>query len=119
MPKYNVVGEYGPMGGQSIVLEIDAENEGHAKNQFCETVEKEHPHEWSRMGRRNVYCTGTVQPKAEPKPPHTVWEVFFKNRFSELVRAHTFIDAVEEAKRLCEEKNLPLSEIKWVKYLMY
>ena len=119
MQIYRVVGEYGPQGDQAISLDIEAENEGHAKNQFCEMVELTYPHEWSRMGRRNVSVQPHVEPKAEPKPPHTVWEVFFKNRFSELVRAHTFIDAVEEAKRLCEEKNLPLSEIRWVKYLMY
>lgn len=119
MPKYNVVGEYGPTGDMNITLDIEADNEGHAKNIFCETVERDHPVEWERMGRRNVSVQPYVEPKAEPKPPHTVWEVFFKNRFSELVRAHTFIDAVEEAKRLCRENNLPLSEIKWVKYLMY
>lgn len=120
MPKFEVIGEYGPQGDQCITLDIEADNEGHAKNIFCERMELEYPHEWSRMGRHNVqYVARIDELKVEPKPPHTVWEVFFKNRFSELVRAHTFIDAVEEAKRLCQEKNLPLSEIKWVKYLMY
>ena len=115
MPMYRVTGEYGPQGDQAITLRIEADNEGHAKNIFCERMESEYPFEWEHMGRRNVYA----QEQPEQKPPHTVWEVFFKNRSSELVRAHTFIDAVEEAKRLCGEKNLPLSEIKWVKYLMY
>lgn len=119
MPKYRVTGEYGPQGHQAISLEIEAENEGHAKNQFCEHVELNNPHEWERMGRRNVSVFPYVEPKAEQKPPQTLWEVFFKNRFSELVRAHTFMDAVEEAKRVCRENNIPMSEILCVKYLMY
>lgn len=120
MPKYEVTGEYGPQAGMSITLEIEADNEVDARDVFCERMEADHPVEWARMGLNNVrYIELIDKPKAEPKPPHTVWEVFFKNRFSELVRAHTFIDAVEEAKRVCRENNLPLSEIKWVKYLMY
>jgi hypothetical protein len=56
MQIYRVVGEYGPQGDQAISLEIEAENEGHAKNQFCEYVELAYPHEWKHMGRRNVYA---------------------------------------------------------------
>lgn len=56
MPKYEVIGEYGPQGYQSISLVIEAENEGRAISIFCERVEREYPHEWLRMGRRNVYA---------------------------------------------------------------
>ena len=56
MAIYRVVGEYGPQADQSIVMIIEAENAGHARNQFCEEVELNHPHEWAKMGRRNVYA---------------------------------------------------------------
>lgn len=56
MQKYTVVGEYGPIGGMSITLDIDAVNEVHAKSQFCERMELDYPHEWERMSRRNVYA---------------------------------------------------------------
>lgn len=56
MQIYRVVGEYGPQGDQAISLEIEAESEGHAKNIFCERMESDRPHEWERMGRRNVYA---------------------------------------------------------------
>lgn len=56
MQIYRVVGEYGPQGDQAISLDIEAENEGHARNQFCQTMETDYPHEWGRMGRRNVYA---------------------------------------------------------------
>lgn len=61
MLKYVVVGEYGPQGYQSISLVIEAENESLAINIFCERIETEYPHEWERMGRRNVYAQ--LQPK--------------------------------------------------------
>ena len=116
MPKYNVVGEYGPTGDMNISLDIEADNEGHAKNIFCETVERDHPVEWERMGRRNVY----VQPYAEPKPPQTIWEIRYMGLpFGDMIRAHNFWDAVEVAKKHCQERNIPLSKVAQVSYMMY
>lgn len=56
MQTYRVVGEYGPQGDMAIAIDVEAENEGDARNQFCERMESDHPHEWERMGRRNVYA---------------------------------------------------------------
>lgn len=118
MQTYTVVGEYGPQGDMNITLEIEAENEGHARNQFCETVEMQHPHEWSRMGRRNVHCMGVVAPPVAP--PQTVYEIRYRNlTFGDMIRAHNFWDAVEVAKAHCHERNIPLSDVVQIKYLMY
>ena len=54
MPKYNVVGEYGPMSDQSIAMIIEAESASQAKDIFCEYVKETFPVEWERMGRHNV-----------------------------------------------------------------
>lgn len=56
MQTYRVVGEYGPQGDMAIALDVEAENEVDARNQFCERMESDYPHEWGRMGRRNVYA---------------------------------------------------------------
>lgn len=56
MQTYRVVGEYGPQGDMAITIDVEAENEVDACNQFCERMESDHPHEWKRMGRRNVYA---------------------------------------------------------------
>ena len=113
MQTYTVVGEYGPQGDMNITLEIEAENEGNARNQFCETMELEHPHEWKRMGRRNVHCMGVVQPPVEP--PQTVYETYeatFRNQtFSIILWAESFLDAVDEVKNDCRRLGIPLSDV--------
>lgn len=54
------------------------------------------------------------------KEPMTTWEVKFeRKRMTWLVKAHTFIDAVEEAKRIAEREDLDLDELTHVKYVMY
>jgi hypothetical protein len=54
------------------------------------------------------------------KEPMTTWEVKFEKKyFTWLVKAHTFIEAVEEAKRIAERECLDLDELTSVKYVMY
>lgn len=54
------------------------------------------------------------------KEPMTTWEVKFAKRYlTWLVKAHTFIDAVEEAKRIAEREDIDLDELTSVKYVMY
>ena len=60
MKQFMVFGEYGPQGHQSISLLIEAEDAAQAKDLFCADMELNHPHEWQRMGRRNV--TAQEQP---------------------------------------------------------
>lgn len=50
----------------------------------------------------------------------SVWEVSFIDRFARyLVNANTFLEAVEEAKKIAIQKKIPLEDIKSVQYLMY
>jgi hypothetical protein len=115
MPKYNVVGEYGPQGWQAISREIEAENVGHARNQFQEIMETEHPAEWTTMGRRNVNAYELNKPA-----PQTVYEIRYKNLpFGDMIRAHDFWDAVEVAKSHCHERNIPMSDVSEIRYVMY
>ena len=54
------------------------------------------------------------------KEPMTTWEVKFTKRHSKwLVKAHTFIDAVEEAKRIAEREGIDLEELLAVEYIAY
>ena len=114
MQKYTVVGEYGPTGDMNITLEIEAENEGDARNQFCLAMETNYPHEWKRMGRRNVHCMGVVQPPVEPTPPQGLetYEATFRNQtFSIILWAESFLDAVDEVKNDCRRLGIPLSDV--------
>lgn len=117
MPKFEVIGEYGPQADQCITLDIEADNEGHARNIFCETMELEYPVEWARMGRNNVQYVARIE---EPKPPQTVYEIrYIGKAFGDMIRAHNFWDAVEVAKTHCHERNIPLSDVAQIKYMMY
>ena len=120
MQTYTVVGEYGPTGDMNITLEIEAYSEAHARNQFCETMETEYPHEWKRMGRRNVHCMGrrnvhcmgTVQPPVEPPQGLETYEATFRNQtFSIILSAESFLDAVDEVKNDCRRLDIPLSDV--------
>ena len=103
MPRYNVAGDYGPQGDQSIVLEIDADNPAHAKNLFCEQVELEYPSEWGRMGRSNVSVVYEIKPK---EVVVSKWWVKYKHGLGFRVDAATFFDAVAAAEKHVAENNL-------------
>lgn len=117
MPKYNVVGEYGPTGDMNITLDIEADNPGHAKNIFCETVERDHPVEWERMGRRNV----SVHPYVEPKPQvvQTLWRVKFSGRSDLIVTAKTLLGAVDCAEQYCQKTGQSPDDLTSIEYLAY
>lgn len=54
------------------------------------------------------------------KTNQSVWEVSFVNQFTRfLVNADTLVDAVEEAKKIAAERNIPIRDLKRVDYLMY
>lgn len=119
MQKYTVVGEYGPQGDTNITLEIEAENEGHARNQFCETMELEHPHEWKRMGRRNVYCMGTVQPPVAKPIVQTLWRVKFSSRSDMIVTAATLLDVAHHVDGYCKDTGTSPKDLVKIEYLAY
>jgi hypothetical protein len=121
MTKYLVVGEYGPIGGMSVELEVEATTPEEAFDKFCATIEADMPHTWDRMGRRNVSVLHEVkEAKAEPVVPKSVWEVKFVGRMTPYkVHALTFIEAVEEAKKVAVEIGEAETNIKAVTYLMY
>lgn len=53
------------------------------------------------------------------KPVVTTWEVKF-NRYTHFtVKANTFLDAVEEAKQIAKNENIPEDTLVYVKYLAY
>lgn len=50
----------------------------------------------------------------------TTWEVRFVGRTSTwLVKAETFLEAVEEAKDVAKENKIPFADIRAVEYVMY
>ena len=54
------------------------------------------------------------------KEPSTLWEVKFeKLYYTWIIKAHTFLDAVEEAKRIAERENLDPDQLTSVRYFMY
>jgi len=119
MQMYKVVGEYGPQGDMNITLEIEAENEGHARNQFCEIMEIEYPHEWKRMGRRNVHCMGVVPPKTKPKPPQTTWFVKYKGGLGFYVFGVDLFAATAAAEKHIEDHCLARDSVLSIEYLAY
>jgi hypothetical protein len=121
MTKYLVVGEYGPVSGMSIDLEIEAATEHEAFEIFCEKMKEDYFFHWEKMGRRNVSVLHEVKEvKAEPVVPKSVWEVKFVGRMTPYkVHALTFLEAVEEAKKVALEIGEAETNIKAVTYLMY
>ena len=122
MPKYEVVGEYGPQGGQSISLEIEAINPSAALNLFCMLMESDYPIEWKRMGRRNVAVIREIKPKAEPKAVEivqTMWRVKFRSRSDMSVTAATLLDVADHVRGWCEDNRFPVSDVTRIEYLAY
>ncbi len=121
MTKYLVVGEYGPVSGMSIDLEIEAATETEAFDKFCEKMKEDYFFYWEKMGRRNVAVLHEVKEvKEEPVACKSVWDVKFAGRLTPYtVHAFTFIDAVEEAKKVAREIGEDETNIKAVTYLMY
>ena len=55
MNKYHVVGEYGPLGDQSIVHNYLASSPLNAKTMFIAKIKREYGDDmWSRIGERNI-----------------------------------------------------------------
>lgn len=122
MPKFKVVGEYGPVADMSIVLEIDADNPARAKNLFCEQVELDYPSEWERMGRSNVWVAYEIKPKATPKAvevTQTMWRVCFAHRSDMLVTAATLLDVADHVRGVCKDTGIPLKDVVKIEYLAY
>lgn len=119
MPKYEVIGEYGTQGDQSITLEIEADNIGHARNQFCEAMEKDYPHEWSLMGRSNVYCMGILAPPIASPIVQTLWRVKFNSRSDMIVTAATLLDVARHVAGYCKDTGTPPKDIVKIEYLVY
>ena len=120
MPKYEVIGEYGPQADMSITLEIEADNEGHAKNIFCERMESDYPHEWERMGRHNVqYVARIEEPKAVTEIVQTIWRVKFSSRSDMIVSAATLLDVAEHVKGYCKDTGTSPEDLVKIEYLAY
>ena len=119
MQMYTVVGEYGPQGDMNITLEIEAENEGDAIHQFCETVEANYPHEWKRMGRRNVHCMGVVAPPVAKPIVQTLWRVKFSSRSDMVVTAATLLDVARHVDGYCKDTGTSPKDIVKIEYLAY
>lgn len=122
MPKYEVVGEYGPQGGQSISLDIDAAVPAEALNTFCMLMEADYPSEWKRMGRRNVAVIRVVPPKATVKAveiSQTMWRVCFAHRSDMIVSAATLLDVADHVRGVCEDTGISLRDVVKIEYLAY
>ncbi len=122
MPKYEVVGEYGPQGGQSISLDITADTAPDALNDFCDIMKAEYPIEWERMGRRNVAVIRVVPPKATVKAvevTQTMWRVCFAHRSDMIVSAATLLDVADHVRGVCEDTGVPLKDVVKIEYLAY
>ncbi len=124
MTKYLVVGEYGPVADMSVELEVEAATEKEAIETFCAKIAADMPYFWDRMGWRNVNVAREIkevkEAKAEPVVPKSVWEVKFVGRMTPFkVLATTFIEAVEEAKKVAIEIGEDETKINSVTYLMY
>ena len=117
MQIYRVVGEYGPQGDQAISLDIEAENEDHARNQFCEMVELTYPHEWKRMGRRNVYAQ--LQPKPVSEIVQTIWRVKFNSRSDMIVTAATLLHVADHVAGYCKDTGTSPKDVVKIEYLAY
>lgn len=122
MPKYEVVGEYGPQADMSISLEIEAVDRTEAFNTFCMLMEADYPSEWERMGRRNVAVIRVVPPKATVKAveaTQTMWRVKFSSRSDMIVSAATLLDVADHVRGLCEDTGIPLKDVVKIEYLAY
>lgn len=54
------------------------------------------------------------------KEPKTLWEIKFERLYyTWIVKAHTFVDAVEEAKRIAERECIDIDDLTAVRYMMY
>lgn len=122
MPKYEVVGEYGPVADMSISLEIEAAIPAEALNTFCMLMEADYPSEWKRMGRRNVAVIRVVPPKATVKAveiSQTMWRVSFAHRADMIVSAATLLDVADHVRGVCEDTRIPLKDVVRIEYLAY
>ena len=122
MPKYEVVGEYGPVADMSISLEIEAAIPAEALNTFCMLMEADYPSEWKRMGRRNVAVVRVVPPKATVKAveiSQTMWRVCFAHRSDMIVSAATLLDVADHVRGVCEDTGVPLKDVVKIEYLAY
>lgn len=118
--KYEVCGEYGPQGGMTIDMIVDAESEQEAITLFCVQTALDHPSEWARMGRRNV----RAWLKAEPKPKaveivQTMWRVKFRSRADMIVTAATLLDVADHVRGWCVDNRFPVSDVTRIEYLAY
>lgn len=121
MPKFEVIGEYGPQGDQCITLDIEADNEGHAKNIFCERMESEYPHEWSRMGRHNVQYVARIDELEKPVTEivQTLWRVKFSSRSDMIVTAANLLDVARHVDGYCKDTGTSPKDLIKIEYLAY
>ena len=54
------------------------------------------------------------------KEPKTLWEIKFERLYyTWIIKAHTFVDAVEEAKLIAEREGIDIDDLTAVRYMMY
>lgn len=118
MPKFEVVGEYGPQADMSISLEINADTAPDALNDFCDIMKAEYPIEWERMGRRNVAVLRVVPPKAV-EATQSQWFVRYSGGLGFRVCGDTLFEAVAAAEQHIDKYNLNRNAIIGIEYLAY
>ena len=116
MPKYEVVGEYGPIAGMSISLEIEEPTASKAFDTFCMLMEADYPSEWARMGRNNVAVIREIKPK---EIVVSKWWVKYKHGLGFHVTAATFFEAVAAAEKHVADNNLDRDSVLSVAYMAY
>jgi hypothetical protein len=122
--KYEVCGEYGPQGGMTIDMIVDAESEQEAITLFCVQTALDHPSEWARMGRRNVRAWLKTEPLPKATPmaievTQTMWRVCFAHRSDMIVTATTLLDVADHVRGVCEDTGIPLKDVVKIEYLAY